>query len=104
MRTLAYCVMPDRFGRAWYMYRGREALGVPFESPIRNTGLLRPGPFPTWPYLEYAPWYQRVMEPDVLMGRRGVFGWDGLAYDRGLMINRPIEEGDESSCAAGFGK
>ena len=71
------------------MYRAREGrnnLSAETARKMRGTGLLIGKGFPSWPYLEYAPWYQRIQEPDLLAGRRGGMGWDGNTYDVGTVI------------------
>ena len=46
-------------------------------------------PLPSWPYLGYASWHLRMLEQDVLMGRRGVYGSDGEPFDAGTIITWP---------------
>ena len=92
---------PDRTGRPWFAYRARE--GVHWRASaekdwattlaaFRNTGRLRPPAFPSWRFPEVPLWYQRALEPDVLLGRRGLAGWDGLPYDAGLLWAKPFPD------------
>jgi hypothetical protein len=43
-----------------------------------------------WPYPGYAPWWQRALEPDVLLGRRGVLGKGPSRLDQGLILATPV--------------
>ena len=89
--------MSDRFGRPWFMYRAREGyLGQKLNKKKdmdyalgmgRHTGILRPPALPRGPFMNHQPWHLRVLEPDIMMGRRGVLGWDGLDHNKGLMVN-----------------
>ncbi|MHC4983448.1 MAG: DUF6531 domain-containing protein, partial [Planctomycetota bacterium] len=80
----------DRYGLPWYMYRlrdGKDAAGA--GKDCRNSGLLRPTPYPTWSFIDYDPWFVRMLERDVRMGRRGVLGWDSRDRDIGVVISWP---------------
>ncbi len=101
--------LPDRYGRQMLRYRARNG-NRPFTMTTdhlnghydyHNTGILRPPPLPAGPYFDYAPWYQQVMESDVLMGRRGIRGnldrgaEDGnrvCDFDRGLWLSGTPDE------------
>jgi len=108
--------MTDRFGRPWFLFRSREGEKVSpgarfvreegererpprgyrpedlvYEDPVRHSGVLEPAAFPTGPFKQYMPWHMRVMESDVLIGRRGSAGWDGKSYDAGQWITPYIE-------------
>lgn len=51
-----------------------------------NSGILKPPPLPKGNFLERSPWYRRTIEHDVLLGRRGVVGWNGGPVDEGLLL------------------
>jgi hypothetical protein len=80
--------MTDRRGRPVAFYRAAEGEvpGKPVAHAFRNTGLLNPLDLPPWEYLDYQPWYQRVLEEDFLSGRRGLAGWNGGDYDHALFL------------------
>ena len=59
----------------------REACQV-----LRGTGQLKPLTLPPSVFFDYPVWYARVLEPEVLMGRLGVAGWDGWDFDVGLWL------------------
>ena len=85
--------MTDRFGERWFMYRAREGWpGVIIGETFRNSGVLRPTALPSWHYAEHPLWYQRVLEADYILGRRGTQGWDGQEEDRGVLIRNLAEE------------
>ncbi len=48
---------------------------------MTDTGYLKGLPLAPYPFMDYQPWIRRYIEPDVLMGRIGVAGWNGLNYD-----------------------
>jgi hypothetical protein len=75
-----------------YRLRGKDVNGKESKHPLapfRNSGLLRPAPYPTWRFIDYEPWFVRMLEPDVLLGRRGVLGWDRHTIDRGVIVPWP---------------
>ena len=89
--------MTDRFGGRWFMYRARESCSVPADTKdaklFRHTGHLRPPSLPTWHYQQHPLWYERLLEPDYVLGRRGTHGWDKSPVDMGLRLrNLPEEE------------
>jgi len=64
---------------------------TPDRQKGKNSGILKPIALPTGhEYLSLKLRQLRAVEPDVLMGRRGVPGWDGKHYSSGLLINGPI--------------
>ena len=62
------------YGRPWFMYRVREAHDA--DRRGRHNGFLKPVSLPVGPYSDYAPWHIQAVEPDILLGRRGMAGWD----------------------------
>jgi len=122
-------LVTDRSGMPWFTYRAREGMYTvpaypnspdkhpdghflygPLERPVsvefRGTGMVDPPELPMSAYLDYAPWYVRVLEGDFLMGRRGVAGWNGQPRDLGfwLPVAGPSEETQELSGFLGFVK
>ena len=69
----------------------RRTIGADF----RGTAMLNPLGLPPSPFLDSRPWYNRIIEADILAGRRGVAGWDGEDHDRGLWLPgyKPPREG-----------
>lgn len=84
--------MTDRRGKPWFFYRSREADNAGGTNQNRNSGIHRSPPFANWRFLDNAPWYMQALEADVLLGRRGVRGWDGEEYDLGTQIMWPKHE------------
>ncbi len=58
---------------------------------FRNTGELESLAIPTGLYIDYLPWHVRVLEGDVLLGRTGLYGWDGKQYDNGVVLAPRVE-------------
>lgn len=105
--------LTDCFGAPWCLYRAREGIHQPFdgakgsqlqvgdklddkwksvwaeESKCRNSGILKPQEFPRWPFLDYPPFWQQILEWDLLKGRRGVAGWTGSTLTPGLYLLGP---------------
>ena len=71
-------------------------------SEMRGTGMLDPLKLGNFPFVDFQPWHARVIEPDVLMGRRGVAGWNGQDHDIGLWLTTdfPVPSGRLKSLAA----
>lgn len=49
----------------------------PVSMEMRGTGNLNPLKLADFPCFDFAPWCARVLDPDILMGRRGVAGGGG---------------------------
>jgi hypothetical protein len=98
----------DRYGEHWFSYRAREGQRwfKPAEAspgcsalyprkkdrqvkwgyePPRHSGLLSPLALPRGRFYGYEPWHVAIAETDHLMGRRGILGWNGEQFDRGLL-------------------
>ncbi len=87
----------DRYGRDWFWYRAAEGdLVVPGKEVYRpsqemqGTGILKPLDLPRHEYLEFLPWYVWMLEPELLAGRWGLAGWNGLNYEAGLRLLGPM--------------
>lgn len=69
----------------------------PVTPQMRGSGTLTPPPFPTSPFMDFPPYYARVLEGDVLMGRRGMVGsggvWNARVEQGTLSVLRPSETG-----------
>ena len=101
--------MTDSRGKPTTMYRGREGqrslecevsraavyrygrMSSDTADDHRNTAEFKPLSVPTGRYINYLPWHVRVLETDVLLGRAGVYGWDGKQYDNGVVMEPRLE-------------
>ncbi len=94
--------MPDAVGQPLATYRAREGRSDAGQSEatataedrlraVRGCGVLRPPSLPVHGFMDFPSWSQMVLEPDVLMGRRGLAGWDRFSMDRGLMLTPDVE-------------
>ena len=87
--------MKDRHGLPFWTYRaraGRRPFDVSdqWEQECSGSGVLAPLPLPGGSrYMDYPAWHLRAIEGDYLMGRRGVFGWEGRTGDYQLLIGGP---------------
>ena len=95
--------LTDRTSRPWFLHRMREGVR-PVTLPAgttatdcRHSGQMKPLPLAAGDYLAYPPWHLRVLEADVLLGRRGILGYDGKTFDLGLEIGAAIEADDLSA-------
>jgi hypothetical protein len=91
--------MPDRFGHPWFMYRAREDDHYNFDAGrqlefMRGTGILKPPALPESLYLQYPPFYAVALESDVLLGRRGRFGWRGMDRNFPLRLSATAPQDD----------
>ncbi len=107
--------MTDSRGKPLFMYRAQEGhdsnrhsqahLALQAAERIdrqtgddayRGTGELQPTALPAGLYMDYLPWHLRVAEGDMILGRRGLHGWDGKQYDNGVALV-PRVEADKST-------
>ena len=93
--------MKDRQGLPLWTYRARagrrwfDASG-PEEHECSGSGVLAALPLPGGSrYMDYPAWHLRAIEPDYLMGRRGLLGWSGT-FDRYLLLDGPMPVTDPS--------
>jgi hypothetical protein len=53
---------------------------------LQNTGILQSIQLNKPDLMAFQQWHAYVLEPDVLVGRRGTAGWNGQDNDRGLWV------------------
>ncbi len=101
----------DRDGRPWFLYRAREGwirkhgdtTGYPPANHLAGTGILKPLDLPRSEFMDFQPWYKRMIESDILAGRRGHAGKSSENYDVGLFLpywERPKQRVYEEDPAA----
>jgi hypothetical protein len=84
----------DRLGKQVCLYRAYEGKHLYKTDGMRNLGILQPLHLLAGPYLDYLPYYMRVMEGDLLLGRQGVLGWDNVPRDWSTKLAGPMPEMD----------
>jgi YD repeat-containing protein len=84
----------DRLGKQVCLYRAYEGKHKYKIDGMRNLGILQPLHLAAGPYLDYLPYYMRVMEGDFLLGRQGVLGWDQIPRDWSVKLAGPMPEMD----------
>jgi hypothetical protein len=89
----------DRLGKQVCLYRAYEGISLNKRTDTeiqfsRNLGVLHPVNLAAGPYIDYPPFYLHVMEPDFLLGRQGVLGWNHIPRDWSTKLAGPMPEMD----------
>ena len=82
--------MTDLYGSPWYLCRLKGAdprrRFVEPDADVRRSAILTPLQFDPGLFPNYAPWHVLALESDILAGRYGLAGWDGLGYDSSIIV------------------
>ena len=98
--------MTDLFGAPWYLCRLKGAdpgrRFVESDADVRRSAILTPLQFDPGLFPNYAPWHALALEPDLLAGRYGLAGWDGMGYDSSINAPRDLDWWDNLDWDSGW--